>query len=401
MRFKFRAGTPEPTAQHGSPARPSSNSASQSVARKQPDVSGSRRPPAAPRGSTKTGLHHGAVFIAALAGLAGCASSTGQKQPLAWKVEPILDVRHGAQSSEAYYALGRYYDGSQTWDKAIDAYRKAIAADASNVEARNALGVALAQAHRFEDAEATLRKAVGIDPNSAHVRSNLGFVLLLAGRPQEAVSELKTALTLDRDNVTARANLRDALAQSELRQAGSTAEAAASPNTRAGAPVPLVAAAVPVPADLRVMIDRPAAPALPDASVAAADLIVPRSLPASQAVSVNARVRLELSNGNGIKGAAARLQRWLTAEGLPAERLSNHQPYTQQQTVIQYRDGQEQAARRVAESMPAAAKTDSGPTRGLRSDVRVVLGRDWVKTATCLGNDSCRAGATTVATATP
>jgi tetratricopeptide (TPR) repeat protein len=341
------------------------------------------------------------VFIAVLAGLAGCAASAGHKQTFAWKVEPVLDVQHGAQSSGAYYALGRYHDGSQTWDKAIDAYCKAVAADASNVEARNALGVALARAHRFEDAEATLRKAVGIDPNSAHVRSNLGFVLLLAGRPQEAVSELKTALTLDRDNVTARANLRDALAQSELRQAGSTAEAAAPPTSRVGAPVPLVAAAVPVPADLRV-IDRPAAPALPDASVAAADLIVPRSLPASQAVSVNARVRLELSNGNGIKGAAARLQRWLTAEGLPAERLSNHQPYTQQLTVIQYRDGQEQAARRVAESMPAAAKTDSGPTRGLRSDVRVVLGRDWVKAAACLGNDSCRAGgATTVATATP
>ena len=95
-------------------------------------------------------LHRGAVTVAALLALAGCATSVEPGGALAWKVEPLMLVKHGAQSSAAYYALGRYHDGSQAWDKAADAYRKAIAADARNVEAYNALGVALARSHRLE-----------------------------------------------------------------------------------------------------------------------------------------------------------------------------------------------------------------------------------------------------------
>lgn len=278
----------------------------------------------------------------------------------------MLDVQHGAQSSEAYYALGRYYDGSQAWDKAIDAYRKAVAADARNVEACNALGVALARNHRFDEAEATLRRAVGIDPNSAHVRSNLGFVLLLAGRPLEAVGELRTALTLDRENVTARANLHDALAQSQGRQASGAAEAA---------------------------------PALPGAPVAetTSDQSVPASLPVSAVASANVSFQLEVSNGNGIMGAAARLKRWLTAEGLQVGRLSNRRSFDQQQTVIQYRAGHQEAALRVAQALRMTARLGTAPSTDLRSDVRVVLGHDWLRTAACLEQNACEPPATMVA----
>jgi len=308
---------------------------------------------AAPKSTANSGLRRGAIAVAVLVALAGCAAG-GHRQALPWKVEPVLDVRHGAPSSEAYYALGRYHDGSQAWDKAIDAYRKAIAADARNVEAYNALGVALARCHRLEDAEATLRQAVGIDPRSAHVRSNLGFVLLLAGRPHEAVGELEGALTLDRENMTARANLREALAQSELRHVSGAAEVSAPPSTPAVAPAPLVAAAVPA-----------------------------------------VGVQLELSNGNGIKGAAARLKQWLTVEGLQVDHLTNRRPYDQQRTVIQYRAGQQEAALRVARALRMTAQLDATPSTDLRSDVRVVLGHDWARTAACLERNACQRPATT------
>jgi len=263
-----------------------------------------------------------------------------------------MDVRHGAQSSGAYYQLGRYHAGSQAWGLAIDAYRRAIAADARNVEAYNALGVALAGDHRYEEAEAMLRQAVEIDPSSAHVRSNLGFLLTLAGRPDDAVPELNAALKLDPESATARGNLLEALAHQ-----------VAGPEARADVPVESAMAA--------------------SVAVPAVALAVP------QAVPPKAAMQLELSNGNGIRGAAARLKQWLTGEGLPVDRLSNWRSYDQQQTVIQYRDGQREAALHVARVLRMTAQLAAAPSPRLRTDVRVVLGQDWARTAACLEHNDC------------
>ena len=109
--------------------------------------------------------------------------------------------------------------------------------------------------------------------------------------------------------------------------------------------------------------------------------------------------RLEVSNGNGVAGMAASVGRWLAAQGLQTARLTNQRPFTQQQTVVEYRDGHEQAALRVARSLPTHAKAVPAPMQGLRSDVRVVLGRDWVQTAACLERNSCQPVATSVAEA--
>ena len=369
LRFQLGSSTPAPIADH-------------------------KRRPAQPKGRPKSSLRfrHGAVAAAVLVAVAGCAT-VDHMQALAWKVEPVMDVRHGAQSSDAYYQLGRYYAGSHAWDNAIDAYHKAIAADVRNVEAYNALGVALAGGHRYEEAEAMLRKGVEIDPASAHVWSNLGFVLMLAGRPREAIAELKTALKLDPENVTARGNLREALAQWELQQTsreGNVTTAVSKPEAL------LVAAVATVLADLRVN-DRPTVPAFATGVVAGSsgpqakfpDQVVPVSLVVPLAVSAKVGMQLELSNGNGIRGAAARLKQWLTAEGLQVDRLTNRRPYDQQQTVIQYRDGQQDAALQVARTLRMTAQLDATPSTHLRSDVRVVLGHDWVRTAACLERNAC------------
>ncbi len=362
-----------------------------------PPARAAQRRPArkSPRGAL---LHRGAVTVAALLALAGCATSVEPGGALAWKVEPLMLVKHGAQSSAAYYALGRYHDGSQAWDKAADAYRKAIAADARNVEAYNALGVALARSHRLEDAEATLRQALVMAPNSAHVRSNLGFVLLLAHRPREAVGELQTALTLDRDNVTAQTNLREAQAQSERQPASSSVvqvsgTPSAPPSDSVEVPEPVATAALPAPAELHT-IDHPTVAAFPGSAVESAEQTAPMSAPAPAVAPTKLSVRLELSNGNGIEGAAARLKHWLTAEGLPVERLTNQRPFDQQHTVIQYRAGHQEAALRVAQALKMTTELGATPSTGLRSDVRVVLGHDLAQTTACLEHKACEKPAT-------
>ena len=45
---------------------------------------------------------------------------------------------------------------------------------------------------------------------------------------------------------------------------------------------------------------------------------------------------------------------------------------------------------RVARSLPGGGKALLVPTQGLRADVRVVLGRDWVPINACLKRDACQ-----------
>ncbi len=369
-------------------------------------------PPVAAAPKHERGVKHldklarGAIASAVLIAAVGCATvDPGGKK--AWKVEPVFSVTHSGQSSQAYYALGQYFDGSMAWDKAIDAYRKAIAADARNVEAYGALGVALAQAGRLAEAEITLRQAVALAPDLLRVRNNLGYVLLLAGKPDEAVVVLKSVVDRDGGNATATANLNNAMARSN----GAVVASSESP------PAPVVAAPVPVepaapPMNLRVGY-APTVAALEErvARVAIADLPAttsttpatpvapsPHASASAQAVvaatkDVPPASRLEVSNGNGVAGMAARVGRWLAAQGVATERLTNRQPFVQRHTVVQYRVGREDAALHVARLLPVNAKAEAQPTPGLRSDVRVVLGHDWVQVAACLERNTCRPAA--------
>jgi len=288
-----------------------------------------------------------------LAAAVGCATPE-PRATRAWTIEPQIGVTHAMQAGEAYYRLGRFHDDAQEWGKAARAYREAIAADAHNVEAHNALGVALARTGRHAEAEATLRQAVALAPQRAHLRSNLGLVLLLAGERTDALAELNIAVTLDAGDTVARANLRDALAVAER-----TAPAAAI-----------------------VHVAEPAGP--PEATVSV-------QAPITE-VELLAAPHLEISNGNGVPGMAAKLGRWLaTHQGMRPDRLTNQRPFAQRDTVVQYREGYAEAATRIARSLPIAAQPANQPSKGLPTELRVVLGRDWVRSAACLERRGCRA----------
>ena len=483
MRVQYKVGTVAamPSAKKAAPRKPRAKS-------RAAKRSAAKRPVAKRSGFPVRAIIASAVMLAA----AGCAS-LDPNLAKAWTIEPVLNVVHSLQTSQAYSTLGRYHDGSQAWDKAIDAYQKSVAADAKNIEAHNALGVALARAGRYAEAEASLRNAVAVAPERAHVRSNLGYVLLLAGKPGAAVTELKVAVKQDGANPMAKANLRDALAQWAVAQrgdgvvatpvaaktavsngvdaapvekspevqaatpsasmaaedaapsAGTPAPALASLPTTINVPAPITVIEIPAPMVAAVSVPMPlqtvsvpapqttavaALPALTTVAVAApamrvidqpttaslersvasvasgastfgvkpAIVSVPVALPASP-IAAEPALRLEVSNGNGVAGMAARVGRWLSTQGENNAYLTNQRPYVQQATVVQYRSGQEKAAQRVARSLPAHAKAAAEPTQGLRSDVRVVLGRDWVQTAACLEQNTCQPAETTVALA--
>lgn len=85
-------------------------------------------------------------------------------------------------------------------------------------------------------------------------------------------------------------------------------------------------------------------------------------------------VRLEISNGNGVAGAAARLARSLNVEGLKTVRLTNVKKFDVPISRIEYQREQQLMAESLSErlGLPLKAKSEKSP----HVDMRIVLGRD-------------------------
>jgi len=87
-------------------------------------------------------------------------------------------------------------------------------------------------------------------------------------------------------------------------------------------------------------------------------------------------VRLEISNGNGVTGAAAslaRVARTLDLDGVTTMRLTNARPFTVPRTRIEYPHAQRALAEALSHQLdiPLKVRRDTAPR-----DVRIVLGHD-------------------------
>lgn len=147
-------------------------------------------------------------------GLVGCAALS--VKPPALRIEPVMDIQHAVSQVQAYYLMGRQYDGRHDNDRAIAAYRQALEIDPGDAESWNALGVALARRGDLPAAIESLEHAVAADGSRSHLLSNLGYALLLDHRPAEAVARLEAALALDPGNEKAREHLQRARASSAM-----------------------------------------------------------------------------------------------------------------------------------------------------------------------------------------
>lgn len=143
--------------------------------------------------------------------LSGCASYQKTADSEAWSIKPVYHVRHSTETPDAYYQLGRYYQGQNRYQKALAAYQKALGIDGTFAEARNGLGVIYAMQGRQQEALEQFRLAVKQAPNAAHIHNNLGYALYLSGSYAEAASELERAVALEPSNQSAHTNLALAL----------------------------------------------------------------------------------------------------------------------------------------------------------------------------------------------
>jgi hypothetical protein len=367
-----------------------------------------------------------ALAVAVSLALAGCASTSKD----GWRIEPAFRIQHAGPTGagEGYLALGRQYDGERRWDLALQSYRKAALEAPWDVDILNALGLAEAGQGHHARAVAVLRRAVVLAPDRAQIINNLGYALMLEGRVDEARDFLRLALKVEPGHARARQNLDQLEASVAAAQPAAPAPSRSAPEPSP----PLVAAAEPEVPRLRVL----SAPNLPPLQLSTAPLepasstptpvvlltiasvelpplavvaepSVPEMVPqraeseppaqiapsAQPAAPTLPKPRVEISNGNGVRGMAAWLAGWLRERGLEGRsRLTNLRPYTSATTVVQYRPGFDVQAREIARRMPASVELVADPRRGAPSDVRIVLGHDLRDVAT-------RAATTSVAAA--
>lgn len=289
---------------------------------------------------------HIVLAVASLGALAGCgqfatvtapadpaqaAVRTGRVQPSArTSAGPVTDLAELYGSARRAQARG---DLAQ----ARGLYRQLLALAPGHVDALNALGVLEAGQEHLDVALALFGQARAAAPASVPVRNNLGYALMLAGRLDQAEVELEAALNLDPSNASTRANL----THLQSRRAQELAQA---------------------------MKAEPAAQA---------ELVsvAPHMYEVRDPDSTLKGVRLEVSNGVGIRHLARRAARQLASWGLVTARLSNQPGFRQPRTELQYREGQREAARALAVRLPF---NPSVVPAQLAPDVqlRLVLGHD-------------------------
>lgn len=110
-----------------------------------------------------------------------------------------------------HLAAGRLFQSNRQFAKAIEQYRKAIAADPNLFEAYHMWGIVAGCLGRHTEAEAALRNAVQLNPGSSVYRNNLGFELTMQRKWVEAAREFERAVAIDPELDRAYINLAIAL----------------------------------------------------------------------------------------------------------------------------------------------------------------------------------------------
>lgn len=340
--------------------------------------------------------------------LCGCTSSGPT-----WRVEPVYSADSASRESlgQGYATLARLYEAESRGTQALEAWRKAVAANPADPDLHTATGIAFVRQQRLDQAIEQFRRAAALQPDNARLLNNLGYALTLEGADEEAASVLGRAVMLDPTHTLARANLEQVERRLALRLApellhGARPEAVATfrqppqpaplPSNddvpdkvlamlRGETPAGLTPLAVQAQPNLAPLA-RAGMPVL-GALVSAPALAEPSAaVPAEPSVAA----RVNIVNGVGVNGAAARMRQLLQEDGLAVLKLQNQRPYRQAETVVQYRAGFQVAAMRVAQRIPAGAATQQVGVIDGSADLRVVLGHDRRSVlAACVSRSEC------------
>ncbi|MCW5751204.1 MAG: tetratricopeptide repeat protein [Alphaproteobacteria bacterium] len=329
------------------------------------------------------------VLLAAAATLGGCAGTAPD----------VRAVWHGAEKSagvtpEEMRARGVEHFRAGRYGMAINAFQAAIDAGEAGVETLNGLGASYDRIGRHDLAERAYRRALKLEPQSAQTLNNIGFSYLMRGRVDVAAAFLMDAEAQAPDSLAVAVNLQaaqDAL-QGETERKTARAEPAAAPVAdKVAMPLMRIERRTPSVQHLvtyrdqgRAAVIRIGVQPAEERAVSVAALPPPPQaprLPAAPEKPVAARSSgapvIEISNGAGRNGLAARTRDWLRAEGIAVQRLTNADHFNHHETTIYFRAPWQELAARLADLMPVGVTLRQQDD--LRSGIRLELGADFLR----------------------
>ena len=280
------------------------------------------------------------------------------------RVQPLQRVSSPVSTVDSLFIMARSAQSAGQLALAEERLAQVLVLQPLHPGALNAIAVIYAKTERVEQAITTFGRALALEPKASHLHNNLGYALLLAGRLAESEAELKLARELSPSNWQTGQNL-ELLAQTRERVAAGPQLVEVGRNVyelrdRPGLAQPVLQAQAQLP-------NRVQAPAqagsvtLPLQSAARPDL---------------QGVRVEVSNGVGIRHLARRTAERLAPTGVVTARLTNQQPYRQARTEIQFGRGQQMAAQALSASFPVPVKTVGSNSLLKGIQLRLVLGHD-------------------------
>ena len=327
----------------------------------------------------------------------------------------------------AHYRLAVLYQKAGRQAEAIDEFRKAVGMEPGFAMAWNALGVSYDREGDFRSAVSSYREAISVfsasGPGSnimlGYIYNNLGYSYLLRKDAQRAAEALKKAVALNKGNKQAHNNL--ALAYAMEGHAGPAmdefliagGETSAHMNmariyygqgnfTEAKKQYLLALAADPkceaakaglkASAALAAVEETPDKAAPPEPSqmkpVHRASACAGREpatflfsgagkiRKARRRIAENKTVRIEISNGNGVRDMAKMVGIYLRRKGFDVTRLTNADNFAHTKTVLFFRDGYLESALGVSRAIPASRKLFFSRKLGRGIKVKLLIGRD-------------------------
>ena len=109
----------------------------------------------------------------------GVASNSSTGIDYAQKAKVLeAEVINNPENMEAWIQLGHVYFDTEKFDKAINAYEKALKLNPSNADVLTDLGIMYRRSGQFRKAIEKFDKAVAVDPKHENARLNKGIVLM-------------------------------------------------------------------------------------------------------------------------------------------------------------------------------------------------------------------------------
>lgn len=319
-------------------------------------------------------------ILSSVLALAACTSIPKDTSLNGVEIKPVMRVNHANGSPRIMYLLGRYYQGKLDYQKAIVAYEKALAVKPDYVEAHNGLGVIYSIQGQHELSLRHFHQAIELAPQETYLYNNLGYAHLIRGNFAEAIESLNMAVSLDPENKRAHLNL--AIAQEKNHLDNKVVASQPNPDNSSS-----LIAQEQSKTDSDDANDNKFK--FHENTDSRFTSFIPRTDSEDNQIAHdrnsilldNKKIRLEVSNGNGITGMAKQISVFFQKRGVVNVRLTNHQTYHKNKTEIYYRSGNYHQALQINQMLPTQVKLVE--SNELRHDVqiKILLGQDFSREA--------------------